>query len=112
MGFEHLGIDLQWDSLWSGAVHLASIELDKPHTELLFAKDGTLNLTQLFKLPPGEAKTEEPAGEPFPLRLDRLALNGGSLHFKDERPSEAIEFAYDSLDLSLHKLSTLPDDNA
>ncbi|PAV47988.1 hypothetical protein CK486_09720 [Pseudomonas sp. HAR-UPW-AIA-41] len=112
VGFEHLGIDLQWNSLWSGALHLASVELNKPHTELLFAKDGTLNLTQLFKLPASQGKTEEPAAEPFPLRLDHFALNGGSLHFKDERPTEAIEFTYDSLDLSLHKLSTLPDDNA
>ncbi|AOE87457.1 DUF748 domain-containing protein [Pseudomonas sp. TCU-HL1] len=111
-GFERLYANLQLDSLWSGALHLADVELDKSTTQVLFAKDGTLNLTQLFKLPPSEPKPEEPASEPFPLRIDRFKLSEGGLHFEDLRPSEAIEFVYDSLNLELHNLSTLPDDNA
>jgi hypothetical protein len=34
------------------------------------------------------------------------------LHFKDERPSEPIEFLYDKLDFELKNLSTLPEDSA
>ncbi|MDH4560415.1 DUF748 domain-containing protein [Pseudomonas sp. BN411] len=112
VGFERLYANLQLDSLWSGALHLADVQLDKSTTEVLFAKDGTLNLTQLFKLPPSEPKPEEPAGDPFPVRIDRIKLSEGGLHFQDLRPSEAIEFVYDSLNLELHHLSTLPDDNA
>lgn len=41
-----------------------------------------------------------------------MAIAGGALHFEDLRPSDPIEFVYDSLDLSLSNLSTLPDDNA
>ncbi|WP_044874083.1 DUF748 domain-containing protein [Pseudomonas sp. LFM046] len=111
-GFERLYANLQWDSLWSGALHLADVELDRSTTEVLFAKDGTFNLTQLFKLPPSEPKPEEPAGEPFPVRVDRIELTEGGIHFQDLRPSEPIEFVYDSLNLELHHLSTLPDDNA
>ncbi|MBU0885494.1 MAG: AsmA family protein, partial [Gammaproteobacteria bacterium] len=51
IAFERLYSNLQLDSLWSGVLHLADIELDKPRSEILFAKDGSLNLTQLFKLP-------------------------------------------------------------
>lgn len=111
VGFERLYANLQLDSLWSGALHLANVELDKPRTELLFAKDGSLNLTQLFKLPPSEPKAETPASKPFPLRIGSIKLNAGYLHFEDLRPSEPIEFLYDSMDLELKNLSTLPDDS-
>lgn len=113
IAFQRLYGDLQLDSLWSGALHLANVELEKAHTEVLFAKDGKLNLTGLFKLPPGEAKpAEEPPSEPFPLRIGRIALIENGLHFEDLRPSEPVEFVYDSLNLELTNLSTLPDDNA
>ncbi|AYC31662.1 DUF748 domain-containing protein [Pseudomonas cavernae] len=112
-GFQRLYANLQLDSLWSGALHLAAVELEKSHTEVLFAKDGKLNLSQLFELPPSEPKpAEQPPSEPFPLRIDRIVLTEGGLHFQDLRPSEPVEFAYDSLNLELMNLSTLPHDNA
>lgn len=79
---------------------------------MLFAKDGTLNLTQLFKLPASEPKSEQPPSDPFPLRIGSIKLSGGYLHFADQRPSEPIEFIYDDMNLELKNLSTLPDDNA
>jgi uncharacterized protein involved in outer membrane biogenesis len=113
VAFQRLYANLQLDSLWSGALHLADIELEKAHTEVLFAKDGKLNLTGLFKLPPAAEKpaTQEPS-EPFPLRIGRIELIENGLHFEDLRPSEPVEFIYDSLNLELKNLSTLPDDNA
>ncbi|QCI10676.1 DUF748 domain-containing protein [Pseudomonas putida] len=112
VGFERLYANLALDSLWSGALHLDAVELDKPRNEVLFAKEGTLNLTQLFKLPPSEAKPDEPPSDPFPLRIGSIKLSGGYLHFEDARPSEPIEFIYDDMNLELKNLSTLPDDNA
>ncbi|NNG64987.1 hypothetical protein HKD51_25775, partial [Pseudomonas fragi] len=50
-GFDRLYVNLQSDSVWTKALHLADVQLDKPKTEVLFNKDGTLNLSQLFKLP-------------------------------------------------------------
>ena len=113
LGFAQLYADLQLDSLWSGALHLAKIELNGAKVELLFSKDGQLNLAQLFKLPerPATPEPTEPS-EPFPLRIERIVLAAGAVHFEDLRPSDPIEFVYDSLDLSLSNLSTLPDDNA
>lgn len=113
IAFERLYANLQLDSLWTGVLHLADIELDKPHSEVLFGKDGRLNLTQLFKLPSSpQPATEEPASDPFPLRIARIKLSGGNVHFQDLRPSEPIEFVYDDLSFELHNLSTLPDDSA
>ncbi|WP_409261336.1 DUF748 domain-containing protein [Pseudomonas putida] len=112
VGFERLYANLALDSLWSGALHLQAIELDKPRNEVLFAKDGTLNLTKLFNLPASEPKPDQPPGKPFPLRIGSIKLSGGYLHFEDLRPSEPIEFLYDDMNLELKNLSTLPDDNA
>ncbi|MCQ3033070.1 DUF748 domain-containing protein [Pseudomonas syringae] len=113
VGFEKLYADLQIDSLWTRALHLQAIELIKPKTELLFDKNGALNLTQLFKLPPSDpAAAEEPASKPFPLRIDQIKLADGYVHFQDMRPSEPIEFLYDKLNFELKNLSTLPEDNA
>ena len=113
VAFERLYVDLELDSLWTGAAHLAGIELDKSHTEVTFDKQGTLNLTQLFKLPESPPPAEEPAAtDPFPVRIDSIKLAAGSLHFQDLRPSEPINFVYDKLDFELNNLSTLPEDNA
>lgn len=112
VGFERLYANLELDSLWTDAVHLVGVELDKPRTELLFAKDGSLNLSQLFKLPASEPKPDEPPSDPFPLRIGSIKLNEGYLHFQDLRPSEPIEFLYDSMNLELKNLSTLPDDSS
>jgi uncharacterized protein involved in outer membrane biogenesis len=112
VGFERLYANLQLDSLWTKALHLSDIELEKSTTEILFSKDGKLNLRGLFKLPASEPTPADPNAKPFPLRIDRIKLAGGALHFKDERPSEAIEFLYDKLDFELKNLSTLPEDSA
>ncbi|MFZ3186360.1 MAG: DUF748 domain-containing protein [Pseudomonas sp.] len=113
LGFAKLQADLQWDSLWSGALHLVDVRLEQAKVELLFAKDGSLNLSQLFKLPASpEPQAAEAPSEPFPLRIERITLASGQLHFQDLRPSEPIEFVYDALDLSLNNLSTLAGDSA
>jgi len=112
VGFERLYANLQLDSLWTKALHLSDIELEKSKTEVLFGKDGKLNLIGLFKLPASEPTPVDPEAKPFPLRIDRIKLADGSLHFKDARPSEPIEFLYDKLDFELKNLSTLPEDSA
>ncbi len=113
ISFERLYANLQIDSLWTKALHLEAVELDKPKVELLFSKDGTLNLAALFKLPPSEpTKPEAPPSKPFPLRIGEIKLADGYVHFQDLRPSEPIEFLYDTLNFDLTNLSTLPEDNA
>ncbi|MFJ4143971.1 DUF748 domain-containing protein [Pseudomonas sp. NPDC089734] len=112
IAFEKLYANLQIDSLWTGALHLQRVELSAPRTEVLFDKAGQLNLAQLFKLPPSEPAPDEPASNPFPLRVDEIKLAEGYVHFQDQRPGEPIEFLYDKLNLELKNLSTLPEDNA
>ncbi|MCQ4325726.1 hypothetical protein CXK94_18405 [Stutzerimonas stutzeri] len=112
LAFEQLYLNLQWDSLWQRTLHLAAVELTAPRSEVRFADDGVLNLGRLFELP--EAEEPEPAQESglFPLRIDRLQLARGYLHFQDRRPSEPIDLVYDALDFELHNLTTRADDSA
>jgi len=112
VGFDRLYANLQIDSLWTKALHLSDIELDKPKSEILFAKDGKLNLLGLFNVPPSEPTPADPDAKPFPLRIDNIKLAGGVVHFQDMRPSEPIEFLYDDLSFKLKNLSTLPEDSA
>ncbi|TBW39104.1 DUF748 domain-containing protein [Azotobacter chroococcum] len=112
LAFERLYGKLNWDSLWRGHLHLAEVHLERPQVAVLFDRRGGLNLTRLLKLPASPDKPEEPAGEPFPLRLDRLRLSGGQVHFRDLRPSVPVEARYEALDLELRQLGTLPDDSA
>jgi len=112
IGFERLYANLQLDSLWTKALHLSDIELDKSKTEIVFDKDGKLNLLGLFKIPASEPTPADPNAKPFPLRIERIKLAGGAVHFMDARPSEPIEFLYDKLDFELKNLSTLPEDSA
>jgi len=112
VGFERFYTQVHADSLWTKALHLANVELDKPKTEILFSKNGTLNLTQLFTLPASNPAPETSDSTPFPLRIDRIKLADGYLHFSDARPSEPIDFLYDSMNLELKNLSTLANDPA
>ncbi|MFP3427317.1 hypothetical protein, partial [Pseudoalteromonas sp. SIMBA_162] len=77
IAFDRLYANLQLDSLWKRALHLADVELDQPKTEILFDKEGKLNLLALFKLPASEPTPSDPNAKPFPVRIERINLAGG-----------------------------------
>lgn len=112
LGFERLYLDLEWSSLWRRALQIEDIELVQLHTEATFDKDGVFNLTQLFDLPASEEQPEEAQPEPFALRIGRLQLVQGSVHFADQRPDEPIDFLLDSLNFELLNFATRSDDAA
>lgn len=93
IGFERLYANLQVDSLWTGALHLIAVELDRPQTQVLFDKSGKLNLSALFKLPASDTAAEQDVpSEPFALRIGSIKLVDGHLHFKDLRPASPSNF--------------------
>lgn len=112
LGFERLYLNLQWSSLWQRTLHLADVELDRLQSQVRFDEKGTLNLSQLFALPATEQEPEQPDSEPFALRVDRLQLADGALHFEDQRPQEPIDVQLDSLSFELFNFATRADDSA
>lgn len=112
LGFERLYLNLEWSSLWRRALQIEDVELVQLHTEVIFDKDGVLNLTQLFDLPASEEQPEAAGQEPFALRIGRLQLVEGSVRFADQRPDEPIDFLLDSLNFELLNFATRSDDAA
>ena len=112
LGFERLYLNLQWSSLWHRTLQIEDIELVELHTEVVFDKDGVLNLTRLFDLPPAEETPDEEEKEPFALSIGRLQLVEGSVHFADQRPAEPIDFVLDSLNFELLNFATRSEDAA
>lgn len=114
LAFEQLHADLEWGSLWQLTLHLAEVRLTHPHVEVLFDQDGQLNLSRLFALPESEEESaaDEESQAPFPLRIDRLVIEKGQVHFQDQQPGETVDFTYSPLNLELHNLHTRPSDEA
>ena len=113
LGFGRLYLDLELDSLWRKALHLRDIELEKANVDALRSKDGELNLATLFNLPESQPAAADEPDSPMPaVLIERIALIEAALHFEDLQPTTPFELTYDSLNLELHNLSTLPDDNA
>ena len=112
LGFDRLYLNLQWNSLWRRTLHLADVELVRLHSEVRFDENGTLNLTELFALPETEPDADEPEQEPFALRVDRLQLTDGSLHFEDRRLQEPIDLRLDALTFELLNFATRADSSA
>lgn len=108
LAFERLYVNLAWDSLWTRSLHLQDVELIGPNAEVLFDLQGGLNLTQLFELPASEPPNEEQT-EPFALRIDRLNMVEGRMHFVDRRPQDPVEFLLDSLNFELYNFATRAD---
>ena len=113
VGFGRLYVDLELDSLWRKTLHLRDIELQKANVDALRSKDGKLSLATLFNLPESPPAPADEPDSPLPaVLIERIALIDAALHFEDLQPQTPFELTYDSLDLELHNLSTLPDDNA
>jgi len=112
LGFERLYLNLQWSSLWHRSLQIEDIELVELHTEGVFDKNGVLNLTRLFDVPPAEEAPDEEEKEPFALSIGRLQLVEGSVHFADQRPAEPIDFVLDSLNFELLNFATRSEDAA
>lgn len=112
LGFERLYVDLQWSSLWRRTLLIENIEIVELHTEVVFDKDGSLNLARLFDLPPAEQEPADSSDDPFALRIGRLQLVEGSVRFADQRPAEPIDFLLDSLNFELLNFATRSDDAA
>lgn len=113
LGFERLYLDLQLDSLWRKAVHLRDIRLEGANVDALRSKEGELSLAKLFKLPGSPPTPADEPASPMPaVVIERIALIEAAFHFQDLQPQTPFELTYDSLNLELHNLSTLPDDNA
>ncbi len=102
--------NLQLDSLWRRTLHLTDVRLDQPQVDLRIAKDGQVNLAQLWRSEPAPANAPAPAaepdGQPFPVHIERIALVGGRLHFLDAQGAQPVDVTLTPLDATLQDFRT------
>lgn len=114
LAWRRLYANLEWKSLWTGAMHLAELKLERARVQILLDKQGTLNLARLFDRPENQASAQQQTAstDPFPIRIERLALTHSSLYFEDRQPDQQVSFTYDAIDLELRDLSTVGQNTA
>ncbi|MBS1767080.1 MAG: DUF748 domain-containing protein [Acidobacteria bacterium] len=72
-------------------------------------KDGALNLTQLFGLPPGvKPKPKDPAAKPLDFTLDAAALQNFKLDWDDDATARPVRLNLSALDLRLRNFTLDP----
>ncbi|VAW86496.1 hypothetical protein MNBD_GAMMA17-1220, partial [hydrothermal vent metagenome] len=62
---------------------IKTITLDKLQTQLVVAKDQTINVAGLVKENPAAEQDKPAAGEPFPVTIDKVVLKRNAISFTD-----------------------------
>jgi len=100
------------DSLWTKTLHLQDVQLVQPNMQVIFNKQGELNLTQLFTFPVAPAVPEQLDSTPLTVLIDQLQLQQGSLRFSDQRQHDAVDVTLADLNITLNKFDTRPTGNS
>ncbi|MEW6220511.1 MAG: DUF748 domain-containing protein [Thermodesulfobacteriota bacterium] len=109
-GWRRLFVDVDWRSLWEGAVALAAVHLDEPYARLGRDQAGQLTIADLLAGPPAAAETPAAPTRPgLPLMIDDLRLTGGGLDFLDG--VTGTRHRVDLLALAVPSLSLRPEDS-
>ena len=108
LSFAHLHVDLQVASLWRLGPSFREILLDKPYVRAVIRHDGELNLADLGKGFPEEAKKPPPEpSKPLRLYIGRLAVTGGSSTFEDLTRADPFKADFNPITFELHDFSTV-----
>ncbi len=106
-GWQRLHVDLQADSLFRFAWHLADIRLTQPFAELAIDKDGQFNWSALLAKLNQDSK---PSSTLPRVVIDRLKIEQGRVRYAERNRSDPFEADMEPLALELGQFSTLPED--
>lgn len=117
LAFDRLYVNLGLWRLVTGVVALQAIEIDEPFVRLDLLDDYSVNVARDWQAnnPPADPSAEPTSdgdATPIKLYLQRVALNGGELLFRDFSQGERVDFRIMPLDLFLEDLATYPRDDA
>ncbi len=112
VSLKHLYSKVASDSIWTKTLHLQDVQLVEPQGQVIFNKQGELNLTQLFNLPETADKPEEPKSTPLAVLIDQIQLNNGSVRFNDQRQQDPVDVTVADLNITLNNFDTRPASNS
>lgn len=106
VGFEHLGVNLSWTSLFRLSPVFDEIVLEKPLLSLVVLKDGRLNL--LAALPKSSTPDAGPS-KPVEFAITHLRLADGRVEFTDLTRPTPFHTQITPINLKLDEFSTRGD---
>ncbi|MBS7325409.1 MAG: DUF748 domain-containing protein [Thiopseudomonas sp.] len=94
---------LDWNQLLQGRIHLSEVVLQQPYARIELDAKGQLNLLHLFDLPTSNQPTTQ--SPPFPLTLQQVRIEQGSVHYRDLGPKQPLDLKFDPIDIHLQNFS-------
>jgi len=106
-GFAQLRVNMQLSSLWFRGVALREIVLRSPSVNVVVEADGSLNLARVRPPPPaGEADDASADRAPLRLRIDRLAVENGTISFEDYSQASDFQKVLEPINFELNHFNT------
>lgn len=112
VSLQHLYGKLASDSIWTKTLHLKNVLLVKPNGQVVFNKQGELNLSQLFNLPEATDQPKESQSAPLAVLIDQIQLQEGNLRFNDQRQQGPVDVTLADLNITLNNFDTRPASNS
>jgi hypothetical protein len=107
-GFNRLVVDFELKSLFKWAWTFKQIAVEQPHLNTIIRRDGTLNLAQI--VPASDTTPSEEKDKSLPrLIFEQLFIDQGRIDFTDKRQSEPATVIFMPLNIDIHNLTTLPE---
>ena len=107
LSFKNLSIDLEFYSLFRGAIHLKELLLDDPRVYIEYNADKSINLLNILK--PSESKTDEAGkGETVIPRIivDDFKIVDGLVGYKDHTLKKEFDFSFKHIGFTLKGIDT------
>jgi len=107
-GFAQLRVNAELASLWFRGVALEEILLRSPSVNAVVDADGALNLASLNRTPPArEVRDASADTAPLRLRIDRLAVENGSISLEDYSQASHFQKVLEPINLELNNFNTV-----
>lgn len=108
LSFQRLHANLQLSSLWSDALELESLTIERARVAATLQQSGDLNLLQMIRGEEPELQpTEETSGALFPVRIAHLNVNDSQLQFRDQQPAVPVQTHFEQITIQAQQFSTV-----
>jgi hypothetical protein len=108
-GFEKLYLNFQLSSLFHLAFTFGDVSLTNPYGHVKVLADGKVNFSDILAKVTQNESPQHPGSELFPVRIQRLHIDGGRLVFSDLSMPTPYEETIYPLQLTLNNFTTRKD---
>lgn len=109
LSFARLSLNLDPVGLLDNTLTFSEALVEKPSVDLVVDAEGRLNLAKLADELPESAEPGKRDGQPLAVTFKHLSMVGGKVRFADRSRTAPFEETFDSIDLEVADLSTLPE---